>query len=514
MLRLIARRASEISKAFDSLGISLNVQPKPEKVKVKLNLSELMQTKAAPLPDFGEVTKLIESHVSEYGVLPQIPKEASDLNPLTKTERSRLEDLSEFTEEYFDFRPNVGNRVADEEEENPEFQSYKIANLFRERSDDALEDPKYPNIEAHEHAYLDDIIAPINQDLYKVCPPEYLDDYPKWLDWQKKNEIPSFLDNEVKEEIEPTEDNLGPVTSGQATMGFSKATLDTYLSAPNTEELNPEIEDTIKDTNQSSHYQFGLDIKSSDEYGDFPENLSSNIEDAIKQTERWEQFTITSKVTKSFKKLEYELSHLPTPQPWKPVQLPSPLNYYETLPKWYKQQAVVWRMVVQLDRYNPDTPRKQKEKMINFLCYFLTPKSPKKFLFLQEYYAPKESMEDYVEEREALRAEKGSMLEDFIEEEEEEQIFTDDRILSEAEIAIKKIIGEDVVAKEGQTIYVDELPDYGIDWFTVEQENAKGHIPCPLTYYDNDDGYWDDWIREKRERIGMPELSKRTHFRH
>lgn len=54
-----------------------------------------------------------------------------------------------------------------------------------------------------------------------------------------------------------------------------------------------------------------------------------------------------------------------------------------------------------------------------------------------------------------------------------------------------------------------EEPGEAFDW-----ENPYGRIPCALNYYDNDDGYWDDWIRTKRERGGMPSITFREYFKH
>jgi len=45
-------------------------------------------------------------------------------------------------------------------------------------------------------------------------------------------------------------------------------------------------------------------------------------------------------------------------------------------------------------------------------------------------------------------------------------------------------------------------------------ENPDGIIPSPITYYDNDDGYWDNWIKTKHERIGLPHMTRRAYFKH
>jgi hypothetical protein len=77
-------------------------------------------------------------------------------------------------------------------------------------------------------------------------------------------------------------------------------------------------------------------------------------------------------------------------------------------------------------------------------------------------------------------------------------------------------IGAEFAEEKGKVYLVndDDIPDYGTDWFTRDHENPNGPIPASLTFYDNDDGYWDDWIKTKRERAGPPEIFNRPWFKH
>ena len=77
-----------------------------------------------------------------------------------------------------------------------------------------------------------------------------------------------------------------------------------------------------------------------------------------------------------------------------------------------------------------------------------------------------------------------------------------------------RMLGEEVKSDQGTEIYVKELPDFKVDWFTVENENPDGSIPSSVTYYDNEDGYWDDYIKAKRERNGLPAMTRRPYFKH
>lgn len=198
--------------------------------------------------------------------------------------------------------------------------------------------------------------------------------------------------------------------------------------------------------------------------------------------------------------------------------IPSPLNYFETLPKWYKDHRLVQASTVLLDKYHPLMPRKKKELFLNKLCNFLTPRSPEKFMFLQEYFIKAEIPEMALKGAEKLGT--GELQFNITPKEEEVDEIT--KLLEESEEdeellvneKMKRMLGEDTVVKNEVIYAPEEIPDYGIDWFDYDTENPKGKIPCTLTYYDNDDGYWNDWIKVKRERIGMPEISVRKFFKH
>mmetsp|Transcript_807 Transcript_807/g.107 ORF Transcript_807/g.107 Transcript_807/m.107 type:complete len:80 (+) Transcript_807:1361-1600(+) len=67
---------------------------------------------------------------------------------------------------------------------------------------------------------------------------------------------------------------------------------------------------------------------------------------------------------------------------------------------------------------------------------------------------------------------------------------------------------------ENESYNSKNIPDFPIDWFSYNCENPLGMVPSTINYYDNDDGYWDDWIRTKRERAGLPSITFREHFKH
>jgi hypothetical protein len=515
MLRLIVRRTSKISQVLDGLGLKAAVsQPKTTNAKVKVNLTDLQTLKPASHPDIYTIGQMIQQHVSTFGALPNLPKEAQDLAPLREENAKFDEEVTAFSDEFYNFRLNVGCKVLTdtESDSDSEVLSYPVANLFKKDSDDEEEEPRYPHIAPEEHAALDQIIAPINPENYKVCSEETYRDPDKYAEFLAKTALPPLEDRRTVEFEADDEGNQGPISSGQAQLGIGPSTYNSYLTRANGEDLDPNDEEVMKDSNQTSYYQMGFNDNSDDEYPDFPENLHPKIEEAVKEVVKWEAFACPPTAQKYLKLLGKVMKE--PHQPWQAVQLPSVLNYYETLPKWYKDQRLVWAAVGLMDKYHPDIPRKKKETMLNLLCFLLTPKNPKKYLFLQEYYSPKYTLEQAAEAKENERLLKGSMAQETFEEIDNKKEFAEVQELTEAQITIKRLIGEDLTSKSSFSAKIDVLPDFGVDWFTQANENAKGPIPCPFTYYDNDDGYWDDWIKTKRERIGMPELSRRANFRH
>ncbi|OMJ95314.1 hypothetical protein SteCoe_1374 [Stentor coeruleus] len=311
---------------------------------------------------------------------------------------------------------------------------------------------------------------------------------------------------------------------------------------------------------------------------------------------------------KEYDKMEDSLF---TDRPWIPVRLPSIINYYETLPNYYKSHRLVQAVVSCLERFHPRMSRKHKELLINQLCNLITPRNPQKYLFLQEYInlpdsdeeegvkeedeeqvefeidketgmvtglkqkkhemsgseSSEDEDEDLAKKKEKKSAKKGKSKhesdeesdeddkkkkkgkgkeaqgkgkkgkeeddddDDDDDEEEEEELegYVEDenefrpRVIksfdTKEETALspdeqlQMLLGESIETTD-QDDYTFDIVDRNVDWFTMDLENPDGIIPSTLTFYDNKDGYWDHWIKEKRDRAGLPEISNRPYFKH
>lgn len=204
------------------------------------------------------------------------------------------------------------------------------------------------------------------------------------------------------------------------------------------------------------------------------------------------------------------------------------------LPKYYKEHRTVQNLVNLLEKRHPYLSRERKEKYVNRLCSFLTPKNPEIWKFLQELESPSTKPQNFDELIKALGAEDddlairdsrdalttSSSSDSDTSDSASGSEFTSSSSSEMDDLAKDKLLLEEVgaeyQAEKGavQLIKYDKLPDYGIDWFTRKHENPNGPIPSTLTYYDNDDGFWDDWIKYKRERAGAPEMYSREFFKH
>lgn len=235
-----------------------------------------------------------------------------------------------------------------------------------------------------------------------------------------------------------------------------------------------------------------------------PNNMNVEHEKGMLDLDRWAVFRIMPQLLKYKGNVNQFLDELQSRESAAgPIGLPSVIPYFETLPKWFQEQRCVQGFVTNLERYKPEMTRLAKEEMVNLLCYYLTPKDPKRLLFLQEFYQKK-----YLPTPSELEAE---------DEYEEMDIETQKKmgvIEETAEMKVLKILGEESGARDEAVVEIDNIEDYGVDWFTVNEENPKGKLPITITYYDNADGYWDNWIRAKRDRYGPPEIVSRKHFRH
>lgn len=236
-----------------------------------------------------------------------------------------------------------------------------------------------------------------------------------------------------------------------------------------------------------------------------PNVMATEHEKGQLDIDRWAVFRMMPKLLKYKENIGVFLEELMKKEvSEKYIGLPSVIPYFETLPKWYQEQRIVQGFATNLERYKPEMTRFEKEEMLNLLCYYLTPKDPKRLLFLQEHYQTK--FNPTLEQLEAGNQPAAATVVETQEKDEEVEETTEMKIL--------KILGEESGAKEQGVLEIGEIEDYGVDWFSVNDENPKGKLPITLTYYDNPDGYWDEWIRSKRDRYGPPEIVTRKHFRH
>lgn len=106
--------------------------------------------------------------------------------------------------------------------------------------------------------------------------------------------------------------------------------------------------------------------------------------------EKWNAFTWMPASIKLSNQFDGVIESFKTDEKWKPIEYPSVFNYYEMLPKYYRDHRLVQSVAMTLERCHPTMSRKHKEIFLNRLCNMLTPKDPEKYRFLQEYFIKKD----------------------------------------------------------------------------------------------------------------------------
>jgi len=126
----------------------------------------------------------------------------------------------------------------------------------------------------------------------------------------------------------------------------------------------------------------------------------------------------------------------------------------------------------------------------------------------------KDSSEDDSDDDEDSEDQSGSQGYDSEEDSDEANTVKkpEDQLDLSPEDQLKKAMGHSKKKKVEENIDFN-LVDRNINWFERNHENSDGLIPSTITFYDNKDGYWDHWIKTKRERAGLPEIGSRPYFR-
>lgn len=250
--------------------------------------------------------------------------------------------------------------------------------------------------------------------------------------------------------------------------------------------------------------------------------------------------------------------HLKVPDYMKLVNTPTLWTYYETLPKWARNDPVVRNVMMAMEYKQPHLGIREKENALNFACSFLRPIDKQFRILLTEAVISNKIQMNMKKGTKMLTELQfytldidwlGSESEDYESDENEDVL---DSLLRSNKAAAEEdeemtpmktalLMMDDDNRREDMRKY--EMEDMNIEKYKVQpainqcltdfatfeemglddvetevagdRENGIKAEELPLNYYDNDDGYWDNHIEYKRTRgqeAGF--LTRRLFFKH
>jgi hypothetical protein len=178
--------------------------------------------------------------------------------------------------------------------------------------------------------------------------------------------------------------------------------------------------------------------------------------------------------------------------PFEPVKPASLYYYYKTLPKDIQESPAVKDIYLGLEYSCPDKTFREKERALNLAAYMTLPLDPVSEEMIAEHmeedrYEPTPAD---VERVNTMKPEFTYDIQDFIKETKEEQLRGENKL------------------KEGIENEEYPLPPP----FRSEPEDVAN---LPIDFYDNEDGFWDDYIKHKTQLYeATPLMKHRPYLKH
>lgn len=421
MLRLLRKNFSnqELIKTLNSLSLRLDPDKivekpavEPEKKKVKFDLSKKIE------PQYEKIQDVIDKINSFPTTNHEVPDEFSLLD---KERSSRLKSMKYATDRYKNFieglrtiptegvhyhlRTKLGK---DDGLDSLQVRSY-ISNLTRSLKSDGFNAGSTDVPKAALLPYDETMIKTYK----KVDNEGRIIDYSHWAQWYLNNQPKDIADldksdwepvslnfervsdeDELINQLERNEKygNTDPQNESRAIGSGTENILQADLIEEFMEREYNFKADVRRGTLQSflttdyaSNASFHTPLEDYNFLAPCPPKVKMDYIGFNNDMEAWgvfRMFPMIQKIAKDIRDMDEKFN---TDKEWVPVKLPSLINYYETLPNYYKNHRFIQAMTLILEKYHPKVPRKRKELFINRFCNILTPKNPEKLKFLQEY---------------------------------------------------------------------------------------------------------------------------------
>ena len=222
-----------------------------------------------------------------------------------------------------------------------------------------------------------------------------------------------------------------------------------------------------------------------------------------------------------------------------PLPLPSLFAYYETLPDWARDHPTIKQLVVNLEYSKPLLSLKEKEHLVNFaLRVFIPPNEDLEKVLLFAFNNSRKIRLNNERAREMMRELKPYDVDqedvgteymfwyDSDEEEAEDEEYEDDSRLDDfkqTKQGIKTVNLEEEEKKKLESYEIaEDVDDKALKDFVIKPYSEPHQYECdpssfyyPINYYDNEDGFWDDWIANKKRGYNENEMiTKRPYVKH
>ena len=298
-----------------------------------------------------------------------------------------------------------------------------------------------------------------------------------------------------------------------------------------------------------------------------PENYTKKYHEFHWEIERWTLFSNLPDLVRHSRNVSQALDGIQSgavivPDYVKEHNPPTLWTYYSTLPSWAQNDPHIKRVMMGLEYHQPHQDIRSKENMLNFACSFLRPMEPtlRKMVVdaaastkleinmksgnemlneLMFYELDEQDLGSDSGEEEGEGEDEHEQLQRLLEAKKKDlEAQTADVELTPMQKALK-VMDESYRLEDMEQAALEEMNinEYRVepatnkcmtDFHTFVQpglddviSEVAGEIPyhppadLPINYYDNDDGFWDDYIKEKQlrgEEAGY--LTKRLYFKH
>lgn len=286
-----------------------------------------------------------------------------------------------------------------------------------------------------------------------------------------------------------------------------------------------------------------------DEMLPLPEQHTLNYQALHWELERWTLFNQLPNLYKFDQSVRSLVSQMAAgtvtvPDYLKTVNSPTLWTYWETLPSWARNEPLIRNVMMAMEYRQPSLSIRQKEEALNFACSFLRPLDQqlrgviaeaansnkiqldmklgtRMLTELQFYTIDPEWLGSESEDYEGEGGDDGKDITQILrasrkDGEEDEEDFSpmqealkmmdqEHRLDDMRAIADKDMNIESFKVQPATNQCLADFPTMRnptIDDVQAELSGEHGILPSelPLNYYDNDDGFWDNYIDDKRTR--------------